>query len=350
MKKHLLLAAAALTLAAAANAKCWRINPNPNAKANFLTVAKAMDDANVQPGDTLLLDPGHHGNISLNKKGITLIGTGYLLDKNTSWAETEEAVASSVTLYDSCKVEGLHVTDHIVIKEYSTVSRCKTRYIVADDSYCHGITIEQCLLTGGNSPIPNYSSVYCAFHCKSIAPNSMILKNNIILAPLRFRYSDVGWSCPKFSYSTIENNTIICSKPDLRGENSTINNNIIIDTDSTEQMPIVFSGCDNCVVKNNVLSITGSNETYPYNHFAGASVDNTFVGEGSEDGMYQLAENSPAKNAATHGGDCGAFGGETPYILSGIPMFQPHITEAIVPKKPTDGKITVKIKLASQDE
>lgn len=345
MKKHLLLAAAAFTLAAAANANCWRINPNPNAKANFLTVAEAMKDANVQPGDTLLLDPGHHGNITLNMEGITLIGTGYLLDKNTSWAETEEAVASSVTLFVRCKVEGLHVTDHITARDLSTVSRCKTRYITTVSTAVPShITIEQCLLTGGDYS----SSVYCAFHQDYYYAPNFTLKNNIILAP--FRFSNIPSSGYYFSDSTIENNTIICSKPDLRGSNSTINNNIIIDTDSTEQMPINFSKCDNCVVKNNVLSITGSNETYPYNHFAGASVDNTFVGEGSEDGMYQLAENSPAKNAATHGGDCGAFGGETPYILSGIPMFQPHITEAIVPKKPTDGKITVKIKLASQDE
>ena len=167
--------------------------------------------------------------------------------------------------------------------------------------------------------------------------------------------------------SLIENNTITSKVGDSRytiidANNSTIRNNIVINTRTgfdnnnnvpySEQYCIDFDGTKNNVIQNNVFSITSNYAptNYPNNHFVGASIENTFVMTGSEDGMYQLLETSAAKNAATHGGDCGAFGGATPYVLSGIPQFLPHITEALVSAKPTDGKITVKLKIENQDE
>ena len=105
-------------------------------------------------------------------------------------------------------------------------------------------------------------------------------------------------------------------------------------------------------MQNNVFSTPErfKNDGYPNNYYVGATVENTFVNEGSDDAKWQLLDSSAAKGAATHGGDCGAFGGATPYVLSGIPMFLPHITEALVPAKPTDGKITVKLKIENQNE
>ncbi len=54
-----------------------------------------------------------------------------------------------------------------------------------------------------------------------------------------------------------------------------------------------------------------------------SNVDMTtvFVGEegNSTDGQYQLKQGSPAIGAGYDGEDCGAFGGATPYILSGLP-------------------------------
>lgn len=145
--------------------------------------------------------------------------------------------------------------------------------------------------------------------------------------------------------------------------NSTIRNNILINTKDgfVNQIPyscnIYSKDCKNNVIQNNVLSVAERYidtddmfKGYPNNYYVGATVENTFVNEGSDDGKWQLLSTSAAKGAATHGGDCGAFGGATPYVLSGIPMFLPHITEALVPVKPTDGKITVKLKIENQNE
>lgn len=84
MKKQLtLLAACVLAGVAGAYATCWRINPSPFAKAQFKTVAEAMADINVVSGDTLLLDPGSYGDFNVTSRdNITIIGTGYFLDKN----------------------------------------------------------------------------------------------------------------------------------------------------------------------------------------------------------------------------------------------------------------------------
>ena len=140
--------------------------------------------------------------------------------------------------------------------------------------------------------------------------------------------------------------------------NATIKNNIIINTSQgfdSDQIPYAaatVSFTDNNIIQNNVFSTPEryANTDYPSNFYVGATIENTFVNEGSEDAKWQLLTTSAAKGAATHGGDCGAFGGPTPYVLSGIPQFLPHITEALIPAKPTEGKITVKLKIANQNE
>lgn len=337
MKKHLILLVAALAGAVAGNATCWRINPSPFAKAQFKTVKEAMADINVCPGDTLLLDPGNHGGVDVSSRdNMTIIGTGYFLDKNKQWAESQASVVGSVYLGKGSKIEGCDAT-YIYLRGDATASRCKTQEI-----HCSGENnlVTQCYVT---------SSLGLS--------NNDIARNNIIL-----------WTASGYSGCVFENN--IVAGPGYSYEwiiggftNSTIRNNILINTKEgfVNQIPyscnIFSSGCKNNVIQNNVLSVAeryiDTNDMfkgYPNNYYVGATVENTFVNEGSDDGKWQLLSTSAAKGAATHGGDCGAFGGATPYVLSGIPMFLPHITEALVPVKPTDGKITVKLKIENQNE
>lgn len=341
MKKQLLLAAAALTLASAANAKCWRINPNPNAKAQFTSVKEAMEDLNVYPGDTLLLDPGFHGAINLTQKNITLIGTGYFLDQNKGWTEISESVAERVSLSEGSKVEGVVATGYIGGSSNTTISRCKTNYI--SGGYNNSL-IERCI-------VDKYIE----------ASSYTTVKNNIIR---NNGYIYTGQGC------VIENNTVIGNangsnyvgqRAIIEATNSIIRNNIVINTNkdiNADRLPNSYFSCisfdqsRNNNIYNNVLTTPAeyADANYPSNHYVGATVENTFVMTGTEDAKYKLLETSAAKKAAANGSDCGAFGGATPYVLSGIPQFLPHITEAIVPTKPTDGKITVKLKIENQDE
>lgn len=341
MKKQLtLLAACVLAGVAGAYATCWRINPSPFAKAQFKTVAEAMADINVVSGDTLLLDPGQHGDINITSRDkMTIIGTGYFLDKNKQWTESQSAIIGNAMMSNGSKIEGCDCNS-IDIAGNNTVTRCKIKTI--SNNLGHRDNLIEC----------------CLVNIVTAGTND-IIRNNIITDYLSGRSGVI-----------IENN-IICSTPSsyehylvTGAHNSTIRNNIFINTMAgfdSNQIPnacrIFSSSCENNVIQNNVMSVaeryidsSDMFKGYPNNYYVGATVENTFVNEGSDDAKWQLLSTSAAKGAATHGGDCGAFGGPTPYVLSGIPMFLPHITEALVPAKPTNGKITVKLKIENQNE
>lgn len=106
----------------------------------------------------------------------------------------------------------------------------------------------------------------------------------------------------------------------------------------------------NTIVRN-IFSLTDEKAyaAYPNNYYVGATLENTFIDNITGD-RYLLRDDSVAKGKATDGGDCGAFGGSTPYVLSGLPYGMPHITEAQIPSTPTDGKLNIKLKIATQNE
>ncbi|MCM1519134.1 MAG: hypothetical protein NC117_10890 [Pseudoflavonifractor sp.] len=82
MNTSKLLLAAALMLGTSASlaARTWRLNPNPEAKADFTSIADAMADDRVEEGDELLLDPGTYDDDAvLTKKNITITGPGIFL-------------------------------------------------------------------------------------------------------------------------------------------------------------------------------------------------------------------------------------------------------------------------------
>lgn len=346
MKKQLiLLIACVLAGITAANATCWRINPSPFAKAQFKTVAEAMADINVLSGDTLLLDPGKHDNVDVSsRKNMTITGAGYFLDKNKQWSESQATIVGSVTLSKNSKIEGCDAS-YIRLNGDCIVSRCKVGHI----SVAGSNNIVECCLA---SEISGYSS-------------GDIIRNNIVRSNSNYDCGIHGDSGSGLDGAIIDNNITIGVGNLSYGEallyninNSTIRNNIFIniktgfDNNQTPYSCRIFYNCSNNVIQNNVLSTSEryKDSAYPNNYYVGATVENTFVNEGSDDGKWQLLNTSAAKGAATHGGDCGAFGGATPYVLSGIPMFLPHITEALVPAKPTNGKITVKLKIENQNE
>lgn len=340
MKKLFFVLVVALLGAAAVNATTWRINPSPYAKAQFKTVADAMNDINVLSGDTLLLDAGTHDRVDVSaRKNMTIIGTGYFLDKNTDWAETQATIISSVTLSEGSDIEGCDVGSLISGKQ-SHVSRCKVHSLNgAAESLIERCYIDYEMRVSKNSIVRNciIQPFYSSYPCVR-GSDGVIFENNVVYRS----YADANiyeGTMSGFTNSTIRNNILI---------------NAVAGFDNNQKpySTYIFYACSNNVVQNNVFSTpaTYADATMPHNHFVGATMENTFVNEGSDDAKWQLLPSSAAKGAATHGGDCGAFGGATPYVLSGIPMLLPHITEALVPAKPTDGKITVKLKIQSQNE
>ncbi|MDE6628779.1 MAG: hypothetical protein K2K36_05350, partial [Muribaculaceae bacterium] len=238
----------ALAAAVSANAASWRINPNPGAKAQFLTIAEAMNDINVCDGDTLLLDPGTHTQTTLNRENLTIIGSGYFLDRNTDWTETQATAMQYLTLTKGSTVEGCTVSS-LYLTDNCTARRCNVGNLTIQGQAASNILVEGCYATTGISVLMN-----------------SILRNNIVISNTYYACLSAG------DGSIIENNTVI--RPNSIGygreyaavsaTNSTIRNNVIINTQSgfdANNIPYSAKNCidftpgNNNVICNNVMSI-----------------------------------------------------------------------------------------------
>ena len=356
MKKFFTLMTAVVLLSSAAEAKNWRINNDPAAKADFLSIDAAMASTDVYAGDVLYLDPGCRLPAQTISKGVTIIGTGYNLK------ETEEAMVAGITIKaNDIKLTGINVSGRINWpNNYSsfhniTIERCKFQGLITHDyssssEYkCYGVKIIGCYVTGdinggrANSPLTVRNSIILG-RVGSI--NNGIITNNVII----------------YSTGTSTNNNQ--SFPLNYTTNSTITNNIIINptthTTTTDNVVTNWSHqtiyntaiTDYNTITNNVLSTDEAHAwvDFPTNKFIGAKVEDIFVNEGNQEEKYQLKEDSPAKGYAPNGEDCGAFGGLYPYVLCGRPQFVPYIYDAQIPNTPTDGKLNITLKIKSQNE
>lgn len=325
MKRFLKLAAVAaiaLTCAMGASAKSWRVNNNASMSPDFLDINIAMASADVQPGDTLYLDPGTNlaSNMTVSKDSITIIGPGYFLKPYP------EAYVNNITVTSShVKITGLHINTLYLNGYYNTLERCRVTngcYLGSDKSAKRHHIVRQCYIDCGVSGHSNSSG-------------AVTIENNIIL----FAVSGLKEG------SIIRNNYIYRGNPYhvITGvKNSDIKNNIIINSNSIN---LVLSDTTTNTISNNILS---ANTGGASNKLLGSrDLSLIFTNTGSNDELYQLKEDSPAKGYATDGGDCGPSGGTTPYVLSGLPLNHPYFTKVNVAGKPTNGKIKVTLNRAA---
>lgn len=357
MKKFFTLMAAVVLFCSAAEAKNWRINNDPAAKADFLSIDAAMASTDVYAGDVLYLDPGCRLPAQTITKGVTIIGTGYNLK------ETEEAMVAGITIKaNDIKLTGINVSGSIAwsyeSKAYSNViiERCKfqglkTNNWSSNNSYiCYGVKIIGCYVTGDvsgadpKSPLTVRNSIILG---KVYNINNGTITNNVVIY-------DSGKNQNNYYYNFLLYNIT----------NSTITNNIIINptthTTTTDNVVTNWSHMtiyntavtDYNNITNNVLSTDEAHAwaDFPTNKFIGAKVADVFVNEGNQEEKYQLKEGSPALGYGTNGVDCGVFDGEYPYVLCGRPQFVPYIYDAQIPNTPTDGKLNITLKIKSQNE
>jgi hypothetical protein len=79
--------------------------------------------------------------------------------------------------------------------------------------------------------------------------------------------------------------------------------------------------------------------------YISSTIGEVFDWNESTDGRYKLKENSLAIGIGVNGVDCGIFGGETPYVISGTPSI-PRILELNVPENISPGdKLKVSLKI-----
>lgn len=327
MKKLFFLAAAVL-LSGAMQARNWRINNIPEAKADFPSITDAMASADVKSGDVLYLDPGCHltGDQRVTK-GVTIIGTGF----NLGGSEMESSVQNIDIQCSDVVLTGVH------IQNYLYASR---------DTY-KNVEVVRCKIGSVSASAPMLVAS-CYITTKVSLGSNARLYNNIILGTVGMGEGGI-----------MRNNAIVCSNNTafVGTTRCTIVDNIIINTYDyyPENVNNTLSYTDPSYgndIKGNILSNDADHvyANHPSNAYVGATVAKVFVNEGLYDERYRLKDDSPAKGAGYGGNDCGPFAGLYPYVMSCRPKNIPYIYDAIVPNHPTDNKITVTVKAKNQYE
>lgn len=278
-------------------AKVWRVDNNAANKPDFTCLQAAYDAAST--GDTLYI-AGHgnsYGGLEISKQ-IVIIGVGYFIDYNLNNGVNPFESKIDFVLYKngsensiimSCSIGRIEIQCNNIIIKRNKILGANNRHSVSTYNVCSGIVIQQCFIQSGIQ----------------ISGDNFLIKNNFISGSNVLYLGPIALS---LSSSGIITNNVINGYEDIIG--AIIENNIFIDG---------ISRFLDCIERNN---ITGDK----------ISIFNL---TGNEDAKYILKEGSPAIGAGANGVDCGMFGRDEPYILSGIPPI-PNIYEAIVPSTVTN--------------
>lgn len=301
MKKVSVLLLAVLA-AGSVQAKVLRVNNNVGVGAPYTSAAEAITAA--ETGDVVLLEKSltSYGDFTVDKS-ITIQGEGYFLGIN---GMTEEGAVTSeagtitldapnvkVTNLSANKINFKPATAHSCV-----VTRCYvTQIILAEsfsyqDDYVDGCIIHQNFIAG-NISCDQYSE----------PAKNIQITNNIFL-------NNYTWKITYITHSVITHNT-------FAGNTSP------------------FYSVKNSVIEYNIF---GSVSTESTNSYKGNVILGDFLSLGNDDKTAMEAELSM-------GVDAGAFSGDDPYVLSGVPA-GPHIVDLTVPASVEQGQdlqVTVKI-------
>jgi hypothetical protein len=287
-----------------------RVNNNPGADADYLTLQEAND--NASNGDMIYVEgsttPYEGANLS---RRLVITGPGYFLSENDSTqANGLEAVFNGAISFNAGS-EGSNISGCNIYGNYIN--------ILVDDivvSRCHVYNISLHDVTDNILITQNYTNF---INIIGTVTNSIISNNY------------VGYQITAYAYSgplQVINNVIEGASytNSIDVFNSSIANNIICAT--TGQIPQNTGN----TITNNILARDGTNANGNQYNVVMANVFVDFSGtQGhSSDGRWKLKAGSPAIGAGVSGVDCGMFGGVSPYVLSGLPAL-PHIYEAAIP-------------------
>lgn len=331
------------------------------------TLQAAIDAGTA--GDTFILGAGTYtGNIVITKR-VTLIGPGYLNSAGPSAEATLTGTFSLNAGSENSLITGLSFTDNvflacsdIVFKRNTTVS--PFFYIGRTSTNSTHLNISNLLLA------ENFIRTSSGLYIYGVPISNYTFRNNLIQGDLNLNHNNT-------SNGTFINNTLGIGLIAAQGDNvsppsssSGVNlsfiNNIFTKALATaagnifstpNYIPVVF--------KYNVLinEDSGFGTIPPSNNSYGNLTSDLFAGFPANaaglalDEQYILSPLSPAKDFGREAPytdtdpttDAGAFGGENPYILSGIPV-GPYIYKSTVPPiAATNSVIPVTVKAKSNN-
>lgn len=325
-------------------AKSWRVNNNPEIKADFLTLADAHISAN--DGDTIYLEPSLkcYDGFSWNKR-LVLIGTGFFLSENFV---VENNIQSAVVCGDITFVQGSEGSVMMGISMWNNTVNIKASHLQIKRNLIKNLAFPRQAGTRLNNLFitQNYlNSVYGGSYAGTdFFVDDLIFTNNIVVYEMYFYYNRFKDDCPCYSQALngqITNNVFL---GDFSLESCQIKNNIFCKIALSNNF--LKHSYYNNLEENIFAKVLPWSDTINYKITAGnidnVNMTNLFVGGASPDAKWQIKSTStlPIKDK------CGVFEGLTPYVLSGIPDI-PSIYYLNVPftgKKTNGLNVTIKAK------
>ncbi len=342
--KLLALFFALTILISSSKAKVWVVN---NAGPGDFASAQAAHNA-ASTGDTLMFVGSSvgYGNLVMRKR-LVLIGNGYFHLENNIAGYREAARFARITLqgtldhwdpaYDQnsgasgSTLVGMSAVHIDILVNNLTIDRCRVESSLSGLNYIagnrSGIVITRSYI-GQLTGLTNSTVTNC------IVVSDLYSVVNSVVSHCDLRIDQNFGNRPGVDNTVFRNNIIWSGSPQLwtNSDPNNVRNNVCLfsapDPDNTQ--PDVHNGINN-IFGQSVLTIYGRNS---FNY----------------DGRYSLAGGSPAIGAGENGSTCGAFGGSSRYILSGIPPV-PLIYELTVPNTPVTSQsgLPVQIKVKVQN-
>lgn len=317
-----------LVLFNSAQAKIWRLNnngnlPNPAIVADFTgTLQSVHDNASVATGDTIHVEqsPTTYGPCIFTKR-LVVIGSGYFLNKNpfTQVNIDYGSTVGDLTFYNN-NTAGTHVYGLTIVNVYLGVNNLLiarnniTGIMVIGNTNANdidGMTVRQCYFNGS---APSNQAMIRSNTGTGLITN-MAFTNNLFKFVNYYNTALVL----NAKVSGILKNNLIDGNLGMNIQNFYVLNNIGL---SSSLSGNTFT---NCVIEYNTgvvaamfVTPAGTNNTIGLGNQTKTVAQIALLGGTSTDNANSLAVASECIGAGKDGANCGAFGGDYPYKLSGI--------------------------------
>lgn len=295
--KILLAAILVLVLQSPLFATIWTVNNTPGVNADFSSISEAITAASA--GDTLYVQGSGstYSAVTLSKK-LTIFGPGYFLTENS---KTQAKLLSARTNGLTFETGSEHSS---VIGMVLNTLTLNASNIKVKSNKIGTITV----IGSANTIIQN-NYVTSIFSTYSNVPTPSI---NLIVTG-NFFGTDAYIGSTEGS-AEVTNNTFMGGNT-FGFTNSSVSNNIFLTNSNGEDVGITLnnSSAFNNLTPEAILDASNGNIV--------ATSSSIVVGEGegrSTDGQWVLAAGSPAIGAGFAGEDLGMYGGNSPYVLSGL--------------------------------
>jgi hypothetical protein len=298
-------------------AKSWRVNNNPEIKADFLSLADAHISAH--DGDTIYLEPSLkcYEGFSWNKR-LVLIGTGYFLSDNLI---DDNITQGAVVCGDITFAQGSEGSVMMGISMWNNTVNIKASYLQIKRNLIKNLAFPRQAGTRLNNLFitQNYlNSVYGGTYSGTdFFVDDLIFSNNIVVKEMYFYYNRFNDDCPCYSQALngqITNNVFLGY---FSLESCQIQNNIFykIDLGINFLKHSYYNNLEDNIFAKVLPWSDTRNYKIPLGNIDNVNMTNLFVGGASPDAKWQIKSTStlPLKDK------CGVFEGLEPYVLSGIP-------------------------------